>query len=130
MCLAFSSYTGRVVGNGLRAQRQNQEVKVRIPNPTLAEVKETLERFNQVRFTIVHTLDPPTPHGADLRHHRNCLFKRNYIFLNSFRGEKKFGMHIVSSLKPSYPHWVLESLILRALKYQRSNLDGGSGRVQ
>uniref|UniRef100_UPI0037E7D182 glypican-5-like isoform X2 n=1 Tax=Semicossyphus pulcher TaxID=241346 RepID=UPI0037E7D182 len=41
------SYTGRVVGNGLHAQRQNPEVKVRTPNPTLAEVKERLERFNQ-----------------------------------------------------------------------------------
>lgn len=47
-CL-FCSYSSRVVGNGLRAQRQNPEVKVRIPNPTLADVKETLERFNQVR---------------------------------------------------------------------------------
>ncbi|XP_041659987.1 glypican-5-like isoform X2 [Cheilinus undulatus] len=41
------SYTGRVVGNGLHAQRQNPEVKVRTPNPTLIEVKERLERFNQ-----------------------------------------------------------------------------------
>ncbi|XP_040027758.2 glypican-5 isoform X1 [Gasterosteus aculeatus] len=41
------SYAGRVVGNGLHAQRQNPEVKVRSPNPTLAEVKERLELFNQ-----------------------------------------------------------------------------------
>ncbi|XP_076001048.1 glypican-5 [Genypterus blacodes] len=41
------SYTGRVVGNGLHAQRQNPEVKVRSPNPVLAEVKERLEHFNQ-----------------------------------------------------------------------------------
>ncbi|XP_056277102.1 glypican-5-like isoform X2 [Pseudoliparis swirei] len=41
------SYTGRIVGNGLHAQRQNPEVKVRSPNPTLAEVKERLELFNQ-----------------------------------------------------------------------------------
>ncbi|XP_077413635.1 glypican-5 isoform X1 [Vanacampus margaritifer] len=41
------SYTGRVVGNGLHAQRQNPEVKVRTPNPSLAEVKERLETFNQ-----------------------------------------------------------------------------------
>ncbi|XP_036841696.1 glypican-5 isoform X3 [Oncorhynchus mykiss] len=41
------SYTGRVVGNGLQAQKQNPEVKVRSPNPELAEVKERLERFNQ-----------------------------------------------------------------------------------
>ncbi|TNN47575.1 hypothetical protein EYF80_042217 [Liparis tanakae] len=34
-------YTGRIVGNGLHAQRQNPEVKVRSPNPTLAEVKES-----------------------------------------------------------------------------------------
>uniref|UniRef100_A0A8C8JGN9 Uncharacterized protein n=1 Tax=Oncorhynchus tshawytscha TaxID=74940 RepID=A0A8C8JGN9_ONCTS len=42
------SYTGRVVGNGLQAQKQNPEVKVRSPNPELSEVKERLERFNQV----------------------------------------------------------------------------------
>ncbi|XP_064794765.1 glypican-5-like isoform X2 [Oncorhynchus masou masou] len=41
------SYTDRVVGNGLQAQKQNPEVKVRSPNPELAEVKERLERFNQ-----------------------------------------------------------------------------------
>lgn len=41
------SYTSRVVGNGLHAQRQNPEVKVRSPNPTMAEVKERLERFSQ-----------------------------------------------------------------------------------
>lgn len=41
------SYTGRVVGNGLHAQRQNPEVKVRIIDPTMAEVKERLEHFNQ-----------------------------------------------------------------------------------
>ncbi|XP_026231196.1 glypican-5-like isoform X2 [Anabas testudineus] len=41
------SYSGRVVGNGLHAQRQNPEVKVRSPDPTLAEVKERLERFTQ-----------------------------------------------------------------------------------
>ncbi|XP_056149884.1 LOW QUALITY PROTEIN: glypican-5-like [Lampris incognitus] len=41
------SYTGRVVGNGLQAQRQNPEVKVRSPNPTLTEIKERLERFIQ-----------------------------------------------------------------------------------
>lgn len=50
----FFSYSARVVGNGLHAQRQNPEVKVRIPNPTLAEVKESLERFNQVGCTLVH----------------------------------------------------------------------------
>lgn len=43
------SYSGRVVGNGLQAQRQNPEVKVRSPDPILAEVKERLERFTQVR---------------------------------------------------------------------------------
>ncbi|XP_071218269.1 glypican-5-like isoform X2 [Salvelinus alpinus] len=41
------SYTGRVVENGLQAQKQNPEVKVRSPNPELAEVKKRLERFNQ-----------------------------------------------------------------------------------
>lgn len=42
------SYSGKVVGNGLHAQRQNPEVKVRAPNPVLAEVKENLEHFIQV----------------------------------------------------------------------------------
>ncbi|XP_060940712.1 glypican-5-like [Limanda limanda] len=41
------SYSGRVVGNGLHAQRQNPEVKVRSVDPSLAEVKERLDRFNQ-----------------------------------------------------------------------------------
>ncbi|KAM6919124.1 glypican-5-like isoform 2-T2 [Xenentodon cancila] len=41
------SYTGRVVGNGLHAQRQNPEVKVRSVDPTMAEVKERLEHFIQ-----------------------------------------------------------------------------------
>ncbi|KAI5101129.1 glypican 5b precursor [Silurus meridionalis] len=41
------SYTGFVVGNGLQAQRQNPEIKVRGLDPVLVEAKETLERFNQ-----------------------------------------------------------------------------------
>ncbi|XP_008282639.1 glypican-5-like isoform X2 [Stegastes partitus] len=41
------SYTGRVVGNGLHAQRQNPEVKVRSVDPAVVEVKERLENFNQ-----------------------------------------------------------------------------------
>lgn len=41
------SYTSRVVGNGLHAQRQNPEVKVRTPDAGLAEVKDRLERFCQ-----------------------------------------------------------------------------------
>ncbi|XP_029102006.1 glypican-5b isoform X2 [Scleropages formosus] len=41
------SYSGRVVGNGLQAQKQNPEMKVRSADPILVEVKEKLERFNQ-----------------------------------------------------------------------------------
>ncbi|KAJ8279856.1 hypothetical protein COCON_G00069220 [Conger conger] len=41
------SYSGRVVGNGLQAQRQNPEMKVRGPDSILLEVKDRLERFNQ-----------------------------------------------------------------------------------
>ncbi|XP_029970417.1 glypican-5-like isoform X2 [Salarias fasciatus] len=41
------SYTGRVVGNGLHAQRQNPEVKVRSMDPAMEEVKKRLELFNQ-----------------------------------------------------------------------------------
>ncbi|XP_034038687.1 LOW QUALITY PROTEIN: glypican-5-like [Thalassophryne amazonica] len=41
------SYTARVVGNSLYAQRQNPEVKVRSPDTTLTEAKERLEQFTQ-----------------------------------------------------------------------------------
>ncbi|XP_026004741.1 glypican-5 isoform X1 [Astatotilapia calliptera] len=40
------SYTGRVVGNGLYAQRNNPEVKVRNVECAVAEAKERLENFN------------------------------------------------------------------------------------
>ncbi|XP_039457555.1 glypican-5 isoform X2 [Oreochromis aureus] len=40
------SYTGRVVGNGLHAQRNNPEVKVRNVECAVAEAKERLENFN------------------------------------------------------------------------------------
>ncbi|KAI1889182.1 hypothetical protein AGOR_G00176440 [Albula goreensis] len=41
------SYSNRVVGNGLQAQKQNPEMKVRSADPILMEVKERLMRFNQ-----------------------------------------------------------------------------------
>ncbi|CAL8323653.1 unnamed protein product [Arctogadus glacialis] len=44
---AVVCYTAKVVGNGLQAQRQNPEVKVRSPDPYLEEVKKRLEQFNQ-----------------------------------------------------------------------------------
>lgn len=44
------SYTSRVVGNGLHAQRQNPEVKVRTPDPGLTEVKDRLESFCQETY--------------------------------------------------------------------------------
>ncbi|KAK7159713.1 hypothetical protein R3I94_005909 [Phoxinus phoxinus] len=40
------SYTARMVGNGVRAQRQNPEVKVRSVDPVLMDVKNKLELFN------------------------------------------------------------------------------------
>ncbi|XP_028834477.1 glypican-5 isoform X2 [Denticeps clupeoides] len=40
-------YAERVVGNGVRAQRHNPEVKVRAADPALMEMKERLELFNQ-----------------------------------------------------------------------------------
>lgn len=46
--LCFHSYTARVVGNGLYAQRHNPEVKVRGVECTIAEAKERLEDFNMV----------------------------------------------------------------------------------
>lgn len=48
----FFSYKVRVVGNGILAQRQNPEVKVRGPDAMLAAVKERLEHFNQVGFWL------------------------------------------------------------------------------
>lgn len=41
------SYTARVVSSGVRAQRQNPEVRVRGFDPVLKEVKAKLEQFNQ-----------------------------------------------------------------------------------
>uniref|UniRef100_A0A8C1ZR31 Glypican 5c n=1 Tax=Cyprinus carpio TaxID=7962 RepID=A0A8C1ZR31_CYPCA len=40
------SYTARVVGNGVHAQRQNPEVRVRGADPVLMDVKNRLELFN------------------------------------------------------------------------------------
>lgn len=51
------SYTSKVVGNGLNAQRQNPEVKVRTPDPGLAEVKERLEHFCQETHERFPNLD-------------------------------------------------------------------------
>ncbi|XP_063074605.1 glypican-5 isoform X2 [Engraulis encrasicolus] len=41
------SYTKKVVGNGVHAQRQNPELKVRGVDPGLMEVKEKLEHFSE-----------------------------------------------------------------------------------
>ncbi|KAG5286588.1 hypothetical protein AALO_G00016610 [Alosa alosa] len=41
------SYTKKVVGNGVHAQRQNPELKVRGADPALMEVKDKLEQFSQ-----------------------------------------------------------------------------------
>ncbi|KAL1280896.1 hypothetical protein QQF64_015496, partial [Cirrhinus molitorella] len=40
------SYSARVVGSGVRAQRQNPEVRVRGVDPVLMDVKNKLEMFN------------------------------------------------------------------------------------
>lgn len=47
------SYTGRVVGNGLQAQRHNPEIKVRGVDPVLVEAKERLEQFTQVKADVI-----------------------------------------------------------------------------
>ncbi|KAF3699314.1 Glypican-5 Secreted glypican-5 Precursor [Channa argus] len=55
------SYSGRIVGNGLYAQRQNPEVKVRSPDPRLTKVKERLELFSQEtheRFPKLSQIEP------------------------------------------------------------------------
>uniref|UniRef100_A0A8C1SKB5 Glypican 5b n=1 Tax=Cyprinus carpio TaxID=7962 RepID=A0A8C1SKB5_CYPCA len=43
----ISNYTGHVVGNGLKAQKHNPEIKIRSVDPILVNVKEKLEHFNQ-----------------------------------------------------------------------------------
>ncbi|XP_051985222.1 glypican-5-like [Xyrauchen texanus] len=40
-------YEARVVGNGVHAQRQNPEVRVRGAEPVFMEIKDRLEQFNQ-----------------------------------------------------------------------------------
>ncbi len=55
-CLSPSlslSYTARVVGNGVRAQRQNPEVRVRGADAVLMDVKNKLELFNKVRSFMI-----------------------------------------------------------------------------
>lgn len=44
----FLSYNARIVGGGVRAQRQNPELRVRGVDPLILEVKARLELFNQV----------------------------------------------------------------------------------
>lgn len=44
------SYSGRIVGTGLYAQRQNPEVKFRKMDSTMEEVKERLEHFIQETY--------------------------------------------------------------------------------
>ncbi|KAA0712119.1 Glypican-5 Secreted glypican-5 [Triplophysa tibetana] len=41
------SYTSRVVGNGLQAQRHNPEMRIKNAHPLLVNIKDRLERFNQ-----------------------------------------------------------------------------------
>ncbi|XP_036834051.1 glypican-5 [Oncorhynchus mykiss] len=41
------SYVGRVVGNGLQAQKNNQEIKVRSIDPILVAARDKLEQFKQ-----------------------------------------------------------------------------------
>lgn len=41
---------GRVVGNGLQAQKNNPEIKVRSIDPILVAARDKLEQFNQVRL--------------------------------------------------------------------------------
>ncbi|XP_047446194.1 glypican-5 isoform X2 [Mugil cephalus] len=57
----LQSYNGKVVGIGVHAQRQNPEVKVRTVDPSMAEVKERLEHFNQEtqeKFPKLDQMDP------------------------------------------------------------------------
>ncbi|XP_071201484.1 glypican-5b isoform X3 [Salvelinus alpinus] len=42
------SYVGRVVGNGLHAQKNNPEIKVRSIDPILVAARDKLEQFKQV----------------------------------------------------------------------------------
>lgn len=86
------SYSGKVVGNGLYAQRQNPEVKVRAPNPVLAEVKENLEHFIQVGWpqeNICTRVSEMTGHNLYLRH--------NVLQINFVPTVKKEGYCCCSS---------------------------------
>lgn len=46
--LPFCSYAGRVVGNTLKAQRENPELTVRNTDPVLKGAKQRLEQLTQV----------------------------------------------------------------------------------
>lgn len=47
---ALHSYTRRVVGNGVRAQSTNPEVKVKGEDPVINQIIDKLKHINQVRF--------------------------------------------------------------------------------
>lgn len=46
--LLFFSYTSRVVSNGLKAQTNNPELKVRGLDPLISNLIDKLQHFNQV----------------------------------------------------------------------------------
>lgn len=53
LCLLLSvrSYTLRVVGNGIKAQSANPEVKVKEADPVINQIIDKLKHINQVRLS-------------------------------------------------------------------------------
>ena len=71
------SYTKKVVGNGVHAQRQNPELKVRGADPALMEVKDRLEQFSQVTPLSPDSsvgLEPSPPHRLNTHSTLNFLY--------------------------------------------------------
>lgn len=50
--LFFHSYTLRVVGNGIKAQSTNPEVKVKEADPVINQIIDKLKHINQVRLIL------------------------------------------------------------------------------
>lgn len=49
LCTCVHSYTLRVVGNGIKAQLANPEVKVKGADPVINQIIDKLKHINQVR---------------------------------------------------------------------------------
>lgn len=57
--LCLHSYTLRVVGNGIKAQSTNPEVKVKEADPVINQIIDKLKHINQVRLPSLILLTSP-----------------------------------------------------------------------